>query len=63
MKTIYKQVAVMYGVTPKEVKKEIEHALSFAKQNPSTFQKNAPSTAEETILHLAAEVSHLLQSK
>lgn len=63
MKTIYKQISIMYGVTPEEVEKEIKHALSFAEQSPSKGRKKAPLTVEETILRLAAQIVSTRQSE
>lgn len=57
MKKIYKEVAKQYGVSPEEVKREIEAALAYAKalNLPQTrdFWQNAPKDADKVIQTLA----------
>lgn len=57
MKNIYKRIAEIYGVSEKEVKKEIENALSAAKESRApkaqAFWQNAPQNTDQAIAVLA----------
>ena len=57
MKNIYEEIAKQQGVSPEEVKCEIEEALTLAKTldlpQSRDFWQNAPKNADELIILLA----------
>ena len=57
MKNICQRVAEIYGVSEKEVKEEIENALSASKESRApeaqAFWQNAPQNTDQAIAALA----------